>query len=211
LRRGGAFALDLKGTSRAASGKLFDTGHSANDLAVTADGTVFASDPEGKAVIRLGRDGSVRELGAGAGLRSPGGLALSADGRLLYVADWSNGLAAIDLTSGALSWLRAPLGSTALGIDGLIRDGDSLLAIQNGVYPLRITRFRLSPGGAALASAEILERAVPDWDEPTLGVIVDGTLWYVAASQWPRYSEDGKPAADLAGLPPPHVRRLRLR
>ncbi|MND02638.1 hypothetical protein D3C83_220970 [compost metagenome] len=58
---------------------------------------------------------------------------------------------------------------------------------------------------------QTLERAVTGWDEPTLGVIVDGALYYVATSQWPRYGEDGKPTGDPAALPFTTIRRLDLR
>jgi sugar lactone lactonase YvrE len=210
LNRGNVVAIDMA-TGKAAHRGAFESGHSANDVALGGDGSVFFSDPEGRCVARLGVDGKVTRFGAGSGLRSPGGVALSVDGKRLYVADWTNGLARIDLASGALSWLRPPPGATVLGIDGLVRDGDALIAIQNGVNPPRIARLRLSADGTSLASAEILERAVPEWDEPTLGVVVDGDLFYVGSSQWPRYGEDGKANVDFATLPPAQVRKLPLR
>jgi sugar lactone lactonase YvrE len=213
LNRGNLMALDLAnpGAVKALAFGALEDGHSTNDLALAADGAVWFSDPGGQAVGRLDAEGRLARFGEGKGMRSPGGVALSADGKRLYVADWTNGLATIDIATGAFAWLRPPAGATALGIDGLVRDGDSLLAIQNGVRPPRVTRFRLSADGLALAGAEILERAVPEWDEPTLGLVVDGALVYVAASQWPRYGEDGKPNADLSTLPLPSVRRLQLR
>lgn len=210
LNRGSAIAVDLtSGKSVPAFGR-FESGQSANDLALAADGSVFVSDPEGKGILHVRTDGTRRVLASAQGLRSPGGLALSADGKLLYVADWSNGLAVVEIASGKLSWIRPPAGTTVLGIDGLLRHGGDLIAIQNGVVPARITRFQLAADGRALASGKVLERAVPEWDEPTLGVLVDGELFYVAASQWPRYGEDGKPTIDLATLPFPTVRRLPL-
>ena len=212
LDRGNLMALELGGeTVKALAFGALEEGHSTNDLALGADGSVWFSDPGGHAVGRLDAAGKLSRFGADGGMRSPGGVALSADGKRLYVADWTNGLATIEIATGAFSWIRPPAGATVLGIDGLIRDGDALIAIQNGVNPPRITRFKLSADGLSLTGAELLERAVPEWDEPTLGVIVDRELWYVSASQWPRYDEDGKPAADLATLPPSRVRRLPLR
>jgi outer membrane protein assembly factor BamB len=147
---------------------------------------------------------------AGHGLRSPGGLALSADERTLYVADWSQGLAALDLATGALAWMRPPAGTTVLGIDGLRRVGETLIAIQNGVTPHRIQRLTLAPDGRSLAASELLERAVPGWDEPTLGIVVDDALVYVANSQWPKFGEDGA-TPDPATLADLVIRRLPLR
>ncbi len=185
-------------------------GHLWNDLEVAPDGTVYASDPAGKAIHHVRADGAVTTLVEGHGLRSPGGLALSADGALLYVADWVVGLAVVDVRSGALHWLAAPAAATTLGIDGLRLDGRGLVAIQNGVPPARVQRFALGPDGRSLAGAETLERAHPGYDEPTLGVVVGPDLWYVANSHWPKFGEDGALVAG-AELSPTVVLRLPLR
>jgi hypothetical protein len=188
--------------------------HGFNDVELAADGSLFVSDPVAHAILRVQPDGSVTTLVAGADrLGSPGGLALSPDGRRLYVADWTNGLAFVDLAPQGretLTWMRPPAGSTVLGIDGLRRHGNRLVAIQNGVAPPRISSFELSSDGRSLVAARTHERNLPEWDEPTLGVVVEGALWYVANSHWPRFAEDGSPPADLATLTPPSVRRLPL-
>jgi sugar lactone lactonase YvrE len=184
--------------------------HLWNDLAIAADGTVYVSDPGSASVARVAPDGAVSTLVEGHGLVSPGGLALAADESLLYIADWSQGLALVELATGALHWLRPPANATLLGIDGLRRDGDALIAIQNGITPHRIVRYRLAADGRSVTAAELLERHVPGWDEPTLGVVVDGALVYVANSQWPKFPEDGS-TPDLTTLAEPVVRRLPLR
>jgi hypothetical protein len=51
---------------------------------------------------------------------------------------------------------------------------------------------------------------VESWDEPTLGVVVDGALFYVSNSHWPRFADDGSAPADLAALAPTAIRRLPL-
>ncbi|MEO8276473.1 MAG: SMP-30/gluconolactonase/LRE family protein [Thermoanaerobaculia bacterium] len=186
--------------------------HNFNDLELAADGTVYVSDPKVPAIYRVLPDGRLETLIAGAErLGSPGGLALSADGKILYLADWNNGLAAIALTTPpTLTWMRPPPGMTVLGVDGLRRQGNRLIGIQNGVPPARIASFELAADGMSLPSGKLLERNLPQWDEPTLGVIVDGELFYVSDSHWPAFGEDGAPPADLATLAPPIVRRLRL-
>jgi len=180
-----------------------------NDLVVARDGTVFVSDAGTAGVMRVAPDGVASTIVDGHGLRSPGGVALSADERLLYLADWTNGLAVIDLSSGSFHWMRPPAGSTVLGIDGLRRVGGSLIAIQNGVAPQRIARLVLSDDGREIASGTLLERGVPDWDEPTLGIEVGGDFVYVGSSHWPRFGEDGS-SPDPATLSEPQIRRLRL-
>ena len=44
----------------------------------------------------------------------------------------------------------------------------------------------------------MLERAHPRYDEPTLGVLVDEDLFYIANSQWERFGEDGMIADSTA-------------
>ena len=60
-----------------------------------------------------------------------------------------------------------------------------------------------------MVALEVLERARPDYSEPTLGVVVGRDLFYIANSQWESFGEDGK--IDAPGrLRPPPVLRLRL-
>lgn len=185
-----------------------------NDLELAADGSVLVSDPAAKAILRVQPDGGILTLLAGEEvLGSPGGLALSADGRLLYVADWTNGLGVLDLQAeGAArwSWMRPPAGATVLGLDGLRRQGNRLIAIQNGVFPPRILSLELAADGRSLVSAKTLEKNLPEWDEPTLGVVVDGALFYVSNSHWPSFPGDPSVPVDTAKLSPTAIRRLPL-
>ena len=183
--------------------------HLWNDLELAPDGAVYVSDVSTLSVVKITPDGQITTVVEGHGLRSPGGLALSADGKTLYVADWAYGLATVDLATGGLAWLAPPPGATVLGVDGLRRDGNALIGIQNGVAPARITRFELAPDGRSIVSAKLLERGVPGWDEPTLGSLVGRDLFYISNSHWPRFADDGSapPAADLDE---PAIRRLPL-
>jgi len=207
-----AFDLDTGAWQRTVDAPPGD--RSWNDLELAADGSVFISDPAAKAILRVQPDGGIFTLLAGEDvLGSPGGLALSADGRRLYVADWTNGLGVLDLeTAGAArwSWMRPPAGSTVLGIDGLRRHGNRLIAIQNGVMPPRIQSFELAPDGRSLIAAKVLEKNLPEWDEPTLGVLVDGAFFYVANSHWPAFPGDESAPTDTTKLSPTAIRRLPL-
>jgi hypothetical protein len=60
-----------------------------------------------------------------------------------------------------------------------------------------------------LVRAEILERAHPRYQEPTLGVLVGGELYYIANAQWERFGEDGS-IANSDSLQRPVVLRLPL-
>jgi hypothetical protein len=106
--------------------------------------------------------------------------------------------------------MRPPAGTTVLGIDGLRRQGNRLIAIQNGVSPPRIQSLELSPDGLSLVAAKTLDWNLPEWDEPTLGVVVDGALVYVATSHWPSFPGDPSAPTDTALLQPTAIRRLPL-
>lgn len=184
-----------------------------NDVTVAADGTVFATSslPPGRLFRADGRaeEPTLEDFGD-PGLRSPQGLAVSADGKTLFVADYSYGIAAHDTSTGARTWLEEPQGFFLSGIDGLTRIGDDLLAIQNGIRPHRVLRLRpeLDEDGGRLVDAEILEQAVPQYSEPTLGAWIEdasgtsGRFVYVANSQWDRFDQEHQlPALEELAAP----------
>ncbi len=79
------------------------------------------------------------------------------------------------------------------GIDGLTIFGRSLIAIQNGILPHRVVRLDLAPGGRKISKAAILEMNHPDFDEPTLGVVADGILYFSADSQGQKFLDTRHP------------------
>jgi sugar lactone lactonase YvrE len=187
----GLIALDLD-TQRVVRRVAAPAGVSPADIAVAADGAVFASDPAGGGVYRL-RPGAaaIETLVAPGVLRSPQGLAVAGDRARLYVADYGYGVAIVDLAGGAVSRLAAERPAMLDGIDGLLRAGGDLVAIQNGAQPRRIVRLRLDPSGSRITGIEVVERGHREWGEPTLGQIKEGDLLYVADAQWERYGAGG--------------------
>jgi hypothetical protein len=184
--------------------------HAIGDLIVTRAGDVFASDSRAPVVYRIeaGSDSLERFITSPL-LLSAQGLALAPDERVLYVADYARGILRVDLTSRDVTLMRAADSVLALGIDGLYYHDGHLVGIQNGVTPHRVARFTLSPGGDRILEAHVLERAHPKYQEPTLGVMVDGELFYIANSQWERFGQDGG-IADSTALERPVVLRLPL-
>jgi hypothetical protein len=81
------------------------------------------------------------------------------------------------------------------GIDGLALFERSLIAIQNGIVPHRVIRLDLAPGGVTISKAGILEMNHPDFDEPTLGVVVGGALYFSADSQGQKFLDEKHPIA----------------
>ncbi|WP_301749366.1 hypothetical protein [uncultured Erythrobacter sp.] len=184
-------------------------GVAVSDLAVGLDGTVYASDPQGGGVYRARADAPALEpLIAPGILRSPQGLAVSADGARLYVSDYRYGLAVIDLANGALTRLSSDVPAALDGVDGLWLHGRELIAVQNGTSPMRISAFALSEDGTRIIGHRILEQAHPDWTEPLGGSVAKGALYYVATGQWDRYDQ-GRLRDGMTAIPSV-IRRLPL-
>jgi sugar lactone lactonase YvrE len=180
-----------------------------SDVAVSGAGDVYVSDPVNGGVYVLGPGATeLRVLVAGGVIGSAQGLAPSPDGNLLFVADYTQGIVRVNTSSGAALLLPSPADAAVTGIDGLALHGGSLIGVQNGVRPHRIVRLVLDPERAAITGVETLVRHHPDFDEPTLGTIVEGAFHYVANSQYARVRDDGTLEADQ--LRPPTVLRLVL-
>jgi sugar lactone lactonase YvrE len=155
------------------------------DLAVDAGGDLFAAASRSGALYRLPRGASrLEELVPAGRLPAPQGIAPSADGRHLYVADYVLGIVRVDRRTREVRVLAPPADIALEGIDGLVLHGRQLIAIQNGLRPHRVLRLALDAKGEAITRADVLESTHPEHDEPTLGVRVGGDLYYVANSQW---------------------------
>lgn len=182
---------------------------SLSDLVIGGDGSIYASDPiDGGVYVKLAGEGSLSTLVAPGTFRSPQGLALSADGKLLYVSDYRYGVAIVDLATRHVSRLMSDVPIILDGVDGLWRYGDELIAMQNGTSPMRISAFRLSDDGRHVIARRIIEQAHRDWTEPLSGTIDGDRLLYVANGQWDRFVA-GQPAQDKPALPT-RIRSLPL-
>jgi sugar lactone lactonase YvrE len=174
-------------------------GHTLGDVALGASGDVYFSDSSEPVLYRLPRGAEQVERISSPHFRSLQGIAPSADGRAVYVADYSHGIMRLDLRTGDVIRVADAPRSTSLGCDGIVWYRGSIIAIQNGVSPTRVVRFVLDPSGTRFVRAEVLDRnAVAD--EPTIGEIVGNDFVYVANSQWEKHKDDGTvvPGARLA-------------
>lgn len=180
-----------------------------SDLVLGPDGAVYASDPLGGGVYHVAaKSDRIATLLKPGALRSPQGLAVSADGARLYVSDYRYGLAVIDLADGTVSRLASDVPVALDGVDGMWLHEDELIAVQNGTMPMRISAFRLSPDGLRITGHRVLEQAHPDWTEPLGGSIAGGALYYIGNGQWDRF-DGSQPRPDTPALPT-QIRRLRL-
>jgi sugar lactone lactonase YvrE len=168
--------------------------HILNDLTFAPDGTVYASDAMDGSLYRLGPgDRALTRLGGRALLKSAQGMAVSADGKSLLVADYSIGLVKFDLASATFAPLQIPDGVNVRGMDGLARLPDgSFLASQNGLSKPRILRLSLSPDWSQLLSLEVIaadDFAVAD---PSLVMADPSGAYVVGVSQWASFGQNGQ-------------------
>ena len=186
--RSGVFAFDLK------TGKLLrkalhpsdGTQHFLNALALDHDGNLYVSDSAGATVYRLSRNGKELETFIPTDVfRSTQGLAFSDDGKTLYVADFSDGVWAMDMATKKRRYLDRPSGVWLAGLDGISRVPDGFIAVQiaPAVRPERVLHLRLDPTGQKIASVDILEMNYPAYEGPIQGTVSGNAFYYVANSQ----------------------------
>ena len=166
------------------------------DMYLARDGTVYVSDNIGGGLYRVRgdvRSASLEKIADG--LFSPQTPALAADGKRLFVADYSTGIAIIDLRKPAasrLEYLPHPDDVAVTGLDGLYGFGNSLIGIQNGTEPERIMRFRLNRQQTRIISAQVIEQSTQRLGEPTHAVLV-GRRFYVSANVgWDKVDDRGQ-------------------
>jgi sugar lactone lactonase YvrE len=182
----------------ASSGKVlrrFDPGTKGpavlGDMCVTPDGTVFVTDSIGGGVYRLHGDLETTKLEKiASGLFSPQTPVLARDGKRLFVADYTMGIAVIDLGTGKVSYLPHPENVAVVALDGLYLSGDSLIGIQNGTDPNRIMRLRLNAAQTEITNAEVIEQATERMGDPTHAVLVDGWFYVSANVGWSKVDDD---------------------
>jgi len=203
--------IDLASDSPAALG----------DMSVAKDGTVYVTDSIGGGAYRVapGPLAAARLEKIGDGMLSPQTPVASGDGKRLFIADYSLGIAVLDLSQPApakLQYLRHPDGVAVTGLDGLRLEGDTLIGIENGTDPERIVRFRLNPAQTEITSAEVIEQKTERLGEATDVVKVDGWYYVIANVGWDKVGDDGalKPGKQftppvLLRFPHPSTRKPR--
>jgi sugar lactone lactonase YvrE len=188
-------AFDLRGKEPVKRYPLPDRTqpHVFGDLVLAANGDVYVSDSGKPAIYVLREKAKELELFAtNDRFVNLQGLALDSAGRKLYVADYSNGIFVVELSSKHVDLIAPAPKATMLGIDGIYWSNNSLIAIQNGVSPQRIVRLTFDRAGTGFASWQTIEANHPQHDDVTLGVLVGQELYYIANGQWNAIGDDGK-------------------
>ena len=177
--RGALLAYDKAGklkTRIASASGAFHPG----DVSANATG-VFASDSQSGAVYQLSKTGQSLEAIVQPGVgKSAQGSALDLDGRTLIIADYSKGIAAVDLVDGTRTLLPRAGDKPLRGIDGLVRCGNTFYGLYNGSAPGALVAIQRE-GNEISVTQPLGSVTLPD---PTQLALAGQRLLLVADSGW---------------------------
>ena len=150
------------------------------------NGDLFVSDSQNGAVYRLTPDARSLNAVVAPGVGKSGqGSALDAAGKKLIVADYSHGIATIDLDSGTRTLLPRQDGKPLRGLDGMVRCGDTYLGIYNGASPGRLLTVKMREGG--IEYGEFVENLT--FPDPTQIAFDGKRLLIVPNSGWEKVTK----------------------
>ncbi len=184
--------------------------HILNSIAISPQGVVVVSEGMRGQLFKLEGD-ALRPLMAERRLNALRGMTFSADGKVLYFADYEMGLFGLQMNTGVAFDVRGEEETVLLsGIEGLYQYEGQLVAIQNGFVPQRVMRYKLDESGRTITMAVPLESANPAFATPTLGTLKGSELHYIANSQRDYYDAFGL-RKGTRELPPVKVMRTDVR
>ncbi|NOR20333.1 MAG: hypothetical protein GQ538_09635 [Xanthomonadales bacterium] len=125
------------------------------------------------------------------------GIAMQADGRLMYVADREMGIMVVDIEGQKVGRLGVPDNLNIAGIDGLYLWENHLIMIQNGIKPQRAMRLELDQAGTKVTAVGPLAVAQLTFDFPNYGVLKGKELYFFANSQSLSANSPAKPVTVL--------------
>ncbi len=167
--------------------------HVFGDLAVTSSGAVYVSDSVQPILYKIENDIFAEWLDLSAEAFNLQGIATDDNESVLFIADYLKGVASVSIKDKKHSWLAFPEDTTQKGIDGLIYHNNTLLAIHNGVTPIRIMQYTLNGIKNAISDYKVIDSNRNEFNEPVLGTIYKDAFYFFANSPWKAYGRDGVP------------------
>jgi hypothetical protein len=161
------------------------------DLTIDPSGSVFVSEGKRNNIFYVNQKSGKLELF----IKSPEfmslqGITFSPDGRYMFIADYIKGVFRLNMKDKTLKLLDLQFEQSVKSIDGLSYYNNSLIAIQNLVFPMRVTQYFLNENQDGLKDFKIVDRGHPAFNEPTIGCVVKDSFYYVANSLWSGYDKE---------------------
>lgn len=169
--------------------------HLLNDVVVNAEGDVFVTDTVSGDIFTVKHERDQLEVFIPAGtFHAPNGIAISDDGRQLFISEMPLGVYAVDLKTKRSERLPQSVGISPSGSDGLYFYDGSLIGIINIVSERngRVARFYLDGSARTITRARVLDCNHPLYQWPTTGVVVGDSLFYIANSQFGSFNSEKK-------------------
>jgi hypothetical protein len=154
------------------------------DLCLTHEGDAIVSDGGHGGVYRVKANTLRMERIDAGDFVSPQTPAMAGNGRQIWIPDYARGIGLLDLKSKKVFWLATQDTYALSGVDGLYLAGHSLLVTQNGTSPERVARFTLNDAMLEITAESLIERSTPTLGDPTHGVVVGDSFYYLANSGW---------------------------
>lgn len=193
LGRAGIFKFDLKTgkfLKKFLSPTMLGQSFFLSTIALGKDGEVYAADGVNNAVYQV-RDDRFSRLFHAPRLGSIRGMAVSDDGRTLFIGDHERGLIGYELATGKPFDIGVPKSLALGGIEGVAWWQGNLIVVQSDMQPPRIMRIRLSEDRRSVAGVQRLASGQPDLPLPTLGALADDGFYVIANSQKGNYDRFG--------------------
>lgn len=173
---------------------MIDNESVVGDLLLNKKGEAFISDSKNNIIYKANeRTRNLEVYFTSAEFWNIQGITFSPDERYLFIADYIKGIYRLETSTKTLTALKKNIHVSFKSVDGLLYYKNSLIAIQNGVTPMRVTQYFLNPSMDTIIDYIIIDRAHPAFNEPTNGCIVNDTLYYLANSQWSGYDDKHQP------------------
>ncbi|MBL7850949.1 MAG: hypothetical protein JNN04_08610 [Cyclobacteriaceae bacterium] len=191
------YRFDLETGKLLAQYEAPGTGHVLGDLAIGPNGQVLVSDSRTNEVYIVNeKSGALDRFLTDETFWSMQGLTFSDDGKYVFIADYVKGPFRLEMATRKLIKIGSTPENSLKGIDGLLFHQGTLLALQNGTYPLRVMRFQLNSTLDTITRADIIDQGRHELNEPTQGTLLGNDFYYVANSQWGAYDENHRPKPD---------------
>ncbi|CAN5404393.1 hypothetical protein BH10BAC4_BH10BAC4_02940 [soil metagenome] len=161
------------------------------DLVLTGNDEVYVSDSKNNLILKVNE--STKKLDKffeSSEFLNLQGITFTDDNSIMFIADYLGNIFKLEMKARRLTKISCTLDVSVKGIDGLSFYKGSLIAIQNGVAPLRVVQFFLNKEYTSISEFKTIDRNHPAFNEPTLGTIDKNILYYIANSQWSGYNDD---------------------
>lgn len=168
-----------------------DGNHVFGDMAIAKNGEIYVSDSGNPSIYKIANDEMSEWLNLETEAFNLQGITFNGKQDRIYIADYLKGILQIPIADPTKrDWLNFPEGSVAKGIDGLLWHRNTLVAVHNGVKPIRMIQYNLDTSGKQIDGFKILDHNRPEFDEPAMGIIVDGEFYFFANNPWKGYDRN---------------------